>query len=108
MYLCLFPKSWVFHGIQGNTPGAAHREIHSYFSTSELTPCTLLDATRVPWHTVSVTASDACTSPAATTASSLPSLPPACSPSALREPSMSPLQFLIVWENFLQICANFI
>ena len=23
MYLCLFAKSWVFHGIQGNTPGAA-------------------------------------------------------------------------------------
>ena len=24
MYLCLFVESWVFHGIQGNTPGAAH------------------------------------------------------------------------------------
>jgi len=24
MYLCLFAESWVFHGIQGNTPGAAH------------------------------------------------------------------------------------
>ena len=23
MYLCLFPKSWVFRGIQGNTPSAA-------------------------------------------------------------------------------------
>ena len=24
MYLCLFAESWVFHGIQGNTPGTAH------------------------------------------------------------------------------------
>jgi hypothetical protein len=24
MYLCLYTKSWVFHGIQVNTPAAAH------------------------------------------------------------------------------------
>jgi hypothetical protein len=24
MYLCLYAKSWVFHGIQVNTPAAAH------------------------------------------------------------------------------------
>jgi hypothetical protein len=24
MYLCLYAQSWVFHGIQGNTPGAAN------------------------------------------------------------------------------------
>ena len=23
-YICFVPKSWVFHGIQGHTPGAAH------------------------------------------------------------------------------------
>ena len=28
MYLCLFAESWVFHGIQGNTPGAAHDRRH--------------------------------------------------------------------------------
>jgi hypothetical protein len=24
MYMCLYAKSWVFHGIQVNTPAAAH------------------------------------------------------------------------------------
>jgi hypothetical protein len=26
IYLCMSQKSWVFHGIQGHTPGAAHGE----------------------------------------------------------------------------------
>ncbi|KXG38603.2 hypothetical protein SORBI_3001G257650 [Sorghum bicolor] len=45
------------------TPAPVHRESHGYFPTSELTPCTLLDATRMPWSLLDgrsrvVTASD--------------------------------------------------
>ena len=45
------------------TPAPAHRESHGYFPMSEPTPCTLLDATRMPWSLLDgrsrvVTASD--------------------------------------------------
>jgi hypothetical protein len=63
-------------------------------------------------HLMYVTASDVSllpsSPPAATTALSLPSLPPACSPPAPRAPSASPPPFLTVWRNFVQIYSNFI